>query len=257
MLLPSAGGVRDVSPPSVEESVYETHRGGVIRLTTNRDYVEVIYNERDRPFTTYPGKLTRYLTDRYQLSQGLRILEIGCGRGEFLKGFIDCGLVGYGVDRSPIAADYYPEAEVSIADIEGDGIPYDDGYFDVVYSKSVVEHFYYPESVVTEIFRVLRPGGISLTLTPDWHVNYRMFYCDYTHRTPFTIESLRDLLLISGFTDVSVERFRQLPVVWKHPVIFIPLNELTRWLAPRAVKRHSKWVRFSKEIMLLASATKP
>ncbi len=226
-------------------------------MGTNRDYVEVIYNERDRPFTQYPGKLARYLVDRYDFERGSRILEIGCGRGEFLNGFIDCELLGYGVDMSPAAVDYCPEAEIKIADLEHDGIPYPDGYFDVIYSKSVVEHFYYPESVVSEIFRVLRPGGVSLTLTPDWDVNYRMFYCDYTHRTPFTVESLRDLLLIHRFTDVSVERFRQLPMVWKHPAVLLPLTELTRWVVPRAMKRRSKWVRFSKEIMLLASAKKP
>ena len=226
-------------------------------MGATRDYVEVIYNERDHPFTSYPGKLARYLTDRYALPQGSRILELGSGRGEFIKGFIDCGLVGHGVDLSPATANYCPEAEFRIADLERDGIPYSDGDFDAVYSKSVIEHFYYPESVVGEIFRVLRPGGISLTLTPDWHINYRMFYCDYTHRTPFTLESLRDILLIHQFSDVSVERFRQLPVVWKYPVALLPLTELTRCAVPRAMKRRSKWVRFSKEIMLLASATKP
>ncbi len=217
----------------------------------------MIYNERDRPFTAYPGKLTRYLTDRFSLSEGSRLLEIGCGRGEFLNGFIDCGLVGHGVDRSPSAIGYCPEADIRITDLQRDGIPYDDESFDVIYSKSVVEHFYYPELLVSEMFRVLRPGGVSLTLTPDWDVNYRMFYCDYTHRTPFTVESLRDLLLISRFTDVSVERFRQLPVVWKHPVALLPLTEITRWAVPRALKRYSKWIRFSKEIMLLAAAKKP
>jgi hypothetical protein len=37
----------------------------------------------------------------------------------------------------------------------------------------------------------------------------------------------------------------------------IPLAELTRVFAPEFLKKHSKWVRFSKEIMLLASARKP
>ena len=226
-------------------------------MASNLDYIEIVYNELERPFTSYPGKLAQHLTDRYTLVEGSRILEVGCGRGEFLKGFIDCGLMGYGVDLSSATHRFYPEVEVRIADLERDGIPYDDGFFDIVYSKSVIEHFYYPESIVSEMFRVLRPGGVLLTLTPDWDVNYRMFYCDYTHRTPFTVESLRDLLLIHRFSDVSVERFRQLPVVWKHPKVLVPLTEFTRWAAPRAMKRHSKWVRFSKEIMLLASATKP
>ena len=226
-------------------------------MDSTRDYVEVIYNETDRPLTSYPSKLANHLIDRHVLSEGSRLLEVGCGRGEVLKGFIDAGLVGHGVDISPATSRYYPETEIKVTNLEHNPIPYDDGLFDVVYSKSLIEHFYHPERVVGEMFRVLRPGGVLLALTPDWDVNYRMFYTDYTHRTPFTAESLRDLLLIHRFTDVSVERFRQLPVVWKYPKLFLPLTELTRWTSPRALKRHSKWVRFSKEIMLLASATKP
>ncbi len=165
--------------------------------------------------------------------------------------------MGHGIDLSPIASGYFPEVQLKIVDLETNKIPYDDGYFDIVYSKSVIEHFYYPESLVSEMFRVLRPGGTLLALTPDWDINYRMFYCDYTHRTPFTTESLRDLLLVQQFSDVSVKKFRQLPAVWKYPVALLPLTELTRWFTPRLLKPHSKWIRFSKEIMLLASATKP
>ena len=215
------------------------------------------YNETDHPFTEYPAKLTKHLVERFIFPKGSTILEVGCGRGEFLKGFMDCGLVGHGIDLSPIASGYFPEVQLKIVDLETNKIPYDDGYFDIVYSKSVIEHFYYPESLVSEMFRVLRPGGTLLALTPDWDINYRMFYCDYTHRTPFTTESLRDLLLVQQFSDVSVKKFRQLPAVWKYPVALLPLTELTRWFTPRLLKPHSKWIRFSKEIMLLASATKP
>ena len=229
----------------------------MIILESTSDYVDVTYSEIDYPFTQYPSKLAKYLTDRYALSEGSRLLEVGCGRGETLKGFIDAGLVGHGVDLSPVASKYFPELELKITDLEHNRIPHDDESFDVVYSKSLIEHFYHPERIVRDMFRVLRPGGVLIALTPDWDVNYRMFYCDYTHRTPFTAESLRDLLLVHQFTDVSVERFRQLPVVWKYPKLFLPLTELTRWTSPRALKRHSKWVRYSKEIMLLASATKP
>ena len=58
-----------------------------------KDYVEVVYNEQDRPLTGYPGKLTRHLVDSYGLQPGQHLLDIGCGRGEFLRGFMDCGLV--------------------------------------------------------------------------------------------------------------------------------------------------------------------
>ncbi|MBF0211938.1 MAG: methyltransferase domain-containing protein [Magnetococcales bacterium] len=219
--------------------------------------MDVVYNEQDRPLTTYPSQLSRHLFNRFNLKKQDRLLDIGCGRGEFLQGFIDCGVSGYGVDRSRVAERYCPNAELRISDIENDGIPYDDGFFDVIYSKSVIEHFYYPEKMVQEMYRVLKPGGLAITLCPAWEYNYRIYFEDFTHRTPFMQTSLRDIHLMHGFENIQVTLFRQLPVLWGEGKILLPLAELTRWLAPEILKPHSKWVRFSKEIMLLASATKP
>lgn len=221
------------------------------------DYVAVVYNEKDRPLTNYPDKLSRYLFERFDLKKDVKLLDVGCGRGEFLSGFMKCGAVGFGVDQSRAAENYCPDATLKISDIENDGIPYDDNFFDVVYSKSVIEHFYYPERMVTEIFRVLKPGGIVITMCPDWEFNYRIYFEDYTHRTPFMRVSLQDIFLIHGFESVTVDRFRQLPILWGRGATLLPLAELTRVLAPNCLKPYSKWVRFSKEIMLISSAVKP
>jgi SAM-dependent methyltransferase len=226
--------------------------------TNNRDYVDVIYNEADRPLTEYPQKLASYLFNRYNLKKGDNFLDIGCGRGEFLKGFVSCGVNGYAVDQSSAARKYCPEAELRNSDIENDGIPYPDNYFDVVYSKSVIEHFHYPERLIKEMYRVLKPGGLAITLCPAWEYNYRIYFEDYSHRTPFMLESLRDIQIIHGFEDVQVEFFRQLPSTWHEmAAIAAPLAEITRLLVPSLLKKRSKWVRFSKEIMLLASSRKP
>lgn len=222
------------------------------------DYVDVVYNETDRPLTEYPQKLARYLFNRYGLKKGDNFLDIGCGRGEFLKGFINCGVNGYAVDQSSAVRKYCPEAELRISDIENDGIPYPNNYFDVVYSKSVIEHFHYPERLIKEMYRVLKPGGFAITLCPAWEYNFRIYFEDYSHRTPFMLESLRDIQIIHGFEHVQVEFFRQLPCTWRGMgAIAVPFAEITRLLVPSLVKKHSKWVRFSKEIMLLASSRKP
>lgn len=225
--------------------------------STGRDYVSVVYNEHDRPLTSYPRQLARHLFERFNLRQHDKLLDLGCGRGEFLRGFIDCGVAGYGVDQSRSAEQYCPEAELRISDLEKDGIPYEDNFFDVVYSKSVIEHFYYPERVVREMYRVLKPGGLAITLCPDWEFNYRIYFEDYTHRTPFMRSSLRDIHLIHGFDIICVDRFRQLPVLWGRGKPLVPLAEMTRVLAPDFLKPYSKWVRFSKEIMLISGARKP
>jgi len=221
-----------------------------------KDYVDVVYNERDRPFTTYPDQLTHYLATRYGFGSGKQLLDIGCGRGEFLKGFVRCGVQGYGVDSSRAAIKVCPEADLRIANLEKESLPFEDNFFDVVFSKSVIEHFYYPEKLVQEIYRVLKPGGLVITMCPDWEYNYRIYFEDYTHRTPFMMTSLRDIKLIHGFEEVRCEYFRQLPILWGRPWL-IPLAELARLLAPTFLKKYSKFVRFSKEIMLLATAIKP
>jgi SAM-dependent methyltransferase len=224
---------------------------------TKIDYVSVVYDETSRPLTDYPRLLSKNLFDRYGLMAGQCILEVGCGRGEFLRGFIDCGMQGYGVDQSRAAEKYCPEADLKVADLENERLPYADATFDVVYSKSVIEHFYYPERIIAEIHRVMKPGGLIITLCPDWEFNYRIYFEDFTHRTPFMQSSLRDIHLMYGFEEVKVERFRQLPVLWNTGPWLLPLAEITRLLAPIFLKSRSKWVRFSKEIMLLSSAQKP
>lgn len=227
-------------------------------IQSNKDYVDIVYNEHDRPLTQYPFQLARYLFNRYKVGKGETFLDIGCGRGEFLKGFLACGVNGYAVDQSSAARKYCPNAELRIADIENEGIPYPDNFFDVVYSKSVIEHFYYPERLIKEMYRVLKPGGLAITLCPAWEYNYRIYFEDYSHRTPFMLESLRDIQLIHNFENVEVEFFRQLPSTWaKKRILAIFLAEISRLIAPSTLKKHMKWIRFSKEIMILSSARKP
>lgn len=222
-----------------------------------RSYVEVVYSESLRPLTEYPGKLARYLAVRYGINPGSKLLDVGCGRGEVLRGFIASGVQGFGVDQSADARKYCPDADLRLADLGNEALPYDDNTFDFIYSKSVLEHFYYPEKLVREMFRVLKPGGTAIALCPDWEFNMRNYFEDFTHRTPFTLPSLRDIHIMAGFDQVTVERFRQLPILWTSlgPCLQ-PLAWATRVFAPDFLKSRSKWVRFCKEIMLLSSARK-
>ncbi len=221
-----------------------------------RDYVAVVYSEKERPFTQYPDKLARYLSSAYKLPKGCKLLDLGCGRGDFLRGFIRCGLDGYGVDLSTSAESVCPEAEILQSDLEGEPLPYPDHSFDVVFSKSVLEHFYFPEKLVQEIYRVLKPGGLVITMVPDWEAVYKTFYEDYTHRTPFTSNSLKDIFLINGFDDVNVAKFRQLPFLWALPWLK-PFCSFVALVSPRSLRPRSKLIRFSQEIMLLSTAVRP
>ena len=115
------------------------------------------------------------MVKRYKIQENSKILEIGCGRGEFINEFVNLNMVGYATDESDIAKKNYPNLIFSKTDLTIEKMPYEDNFFDVIYSKSVIEHFYYPEKILKEAYRVLKPGGIIITLTPDWEFIYKSF----------------------------------------------------------------------------------
>jgi SAM-dependent methyltransferase len=223
------------------------------------NYIDVVYNVKDKPFTNYPGQLIYYLINRFNIKQGSKILEIGSGRGEFINEFQKLGNNAYAVDSSIATSEYFPKINFSKLDLENEKLPFDDETFDIVFSKSVIEHFYYPEDIMKETFRVLKKGGIVLTLTPEWNYIFLSFYEDYTHRTPFTKVSLEDLKKIVGFKNIQVESFKQLPILWSKNILsifFSFISYLTRILVPEKFRMKNKWIRFSKEIMILCKAEK-
>ena len=217
-------------------------------------YLEVRYAASRRPYTTYPDQLARYLSEQYLRDFcGGRLLDLGCGRGEFLEGFARLGFQASGVERCQPPREV--SAPVAIRDFERDGLPFADGELDVVFSKSVLEHLHDLSGVLAECRRVLRPGGRMIHLVPDWRAQWRHFYDDWTHVRPFTLVGVREAVQSHGFAVAHAQRFRQLPLLWRYPALS-PLAGACA-LLPAALKRHSKFVRFSQEWMLLVVAERP
>lgn len=221
------------------------------------DYLSVVYGEGVRPYTEYPAKLITYLFNRFNMRPGMKILEPGCGRGEFLRVFKDLGMEAEGLDRSEESRELLGEDSIKLAvcDVEADtGLPFPDNSFDVIYNKSFMEHLSYPDIFLNEAFRVLKPGGMVLCLIPDWESNYKTYFDDFTHRTPFTKPSLEDIYKICDFENISVFKFRQLPIVWKFPI----LNYFCAAISPFIpVRVENKFLRWSRELMLVGCAYKP
>jgi ubiquinone/menaquinone biosynthesis C-methylase UbiE len=94
--------------------------------------------------------------------KGKKILDLGCGTGIYSRKLTDRGAKVKGIDISEeeikIAKDYNPRAEFVSGDAQK--LPYKNGEFDIVLASLVLECMKDWDSLLSEVNRVLKKGGV-------------------------------------------------------------------------------------------------
>jgi SAM-dependent methyltransferase len=108
------------------------------------------------------------LARRYGPKSG-RVLEVGCGLGHLL-GWLTAHHRVFGTDINLWALRQaqlnVPQGHFALASAEDLGA-FPDGSFQIVIAKHVLEHLSHPERSISEMSRVLAPGGVLLAVTPN------------------------------------------------------------------------------------------
>jgi len=214
-----------------------------------KNYVEVAYQEEKKPYGTYTMELAKHLVDIFHLDDYESFLDCGCGRGEMMYAFKEMGYTSKGIDISDFCKD------TIIVNFETDSFPFPDNTFDIVFSKSVLEHISNAENYMAEMKRVLKPGGRLILLVPDWETQYKIFYYDPTHVHPYTKQSIEALLHMYEYKEIVCEKLIQLPSVWKRPLLKGVCCFLQMFGPVKKIYKH-KFHRWSRELMVLGTGKK-
>lgn len=141
------------------------------------------------------------------------VLDLGCGRGEWLEVLSEHGFASRGVDLNSVMVG---EARALGLDaVEQDAITHlrslDSDSVSAVTSMHLVEHLPYEVLIrlVDEALRVLRPGGVLILETPNPEnltVGSYWFYMDPTHRNPIPPPLLQWVVEARGFENATIDR---------------------------------------------------
>ena len=140
------------------------------------------------------------------------VIDIGCGRGEFLDLLRARGTPARGVDVNHAMVEICRANGLDVT--EGDAVSWlaamDDASVGGIFSAQVVEHL--PPAYLTKLLETaahkVRPGGLVIleTINPSsWVAFFESFIRDITHVWPLHPETLQYLMRASGFRDVTLE----------------------------------------------------
>lgn len=165
--------------PSVPSELYDES----YFLTACEGYEEFIESEGEH--------LSRRLKHSFEIADvqaGMRILDVGCGRGEIIRHCMKMGIECYGLDYAEVATTMTRDViaqeiregtkteKAGVLRSDAKKLPFPDGYFDRVLMYDVVEHLYPWElhEALLEAYRVLKPDGkfIMHTAPNKWYDDY-------------------------------------------------------------------------------------
>ena len=169
-------------------------------------------------FRSPPAELKKHQSVFLDYFRGCRnVVDIGCGRGEFLELLRDNGIGCVGVDPDSEMVAICRSRELKVE--ETDGVSFleraGDGSFDGMFSDQVIEHLEpdYMYRLLQLCHAKLATGGalVVKTINPLSLATFPDFYLDLTHTHAIHPEVLKYIVDSLGFDGIEIKFFARVP----------------------------------------------
>ncbi|MEZ5319815.1 MAG: class I SAM-dependent methyltransferase [Vicinamibacterales bacterium] len=157
------------------------------------------------------------------------VLDVGCGRGEFLELLAGRGIRARGIDLNHEMAEASRARglDVTRADALGYLRTLPDASLGGLFAAQVVEHLEptYLMQVLETAFHKLRPGAVMVLETVNvacWVAFFESYIRDLTHIRPLHPETLQYLVRASGFREVGIEFRTPIPEAERLQPVTVP-----------------------------------
>ena len=139
-----------------------------------------------------------------------RLLDVGCGSGQMLSVMAELGWQAEGVDFDPAAVQHARSKglQVRLGTLEEQRYP--NAHFDAITMSHLIEHVHDPIALLAECYRILKPGGALVVVTPNVEsYGHKRFGSHWRGLEPprhlhlFSQRSLCTVVSEAGFTRAS------------------------------------------------------
>jgi SAM-dependent methyltransferase len=147
--------------------------------------------------------IARYLQEWVDPSQPL--LELGAGYGEFTRAIR--ASEKWALEQNSALVDHWEPAVQPVIQSVLDPWPIPDAHLGTVFASNFFEHFTLEQGaeILTQAMEKLKPGGRIVCVQPNFRLEPRRYFDDYTHRTAYTDRGFQDFLAALGWRVVHVE----------------------------------------------------
>ena len=123
-----------------------------------KNYVSTTYKDQK---STYPKKFCACLFSGFPKNS--KLLDVGCGNGDFTLEIEKLGLDVSGID---ISGEHDLGSKFTKINIQTEKYPFPDNHFDIAFSKSVIEHLREPDFLFDEVIAYSNPVVFSFASLP-------------------------------------------------------------------------------------------